>query len=354
MERKTPAGLIGRALVGAAVAALIGISLVNIAGFASPRIMNVVRPITPRSLAIEPGYFQLHDVPVNQEVAMSVTIRNRAGRTLHLADPDADCGCVEPTLSQSVLAPGGAAELSFRYRISGTPGPIARKIVLRTIESPDQAWQVSIKGRATAKVWSEPSSIKAEIKPGETASETVMLYHIKEVTVGRIASDNPSIRITQGPDGPAGRRMAVAIVPDPKDKNRGAGSIQVFGDTPGAPIFEIPVSWTSPTKFRLVPPSLILTDFSPPAAGIEKTVAVLLGPDADAGNLAVEPLVPWLRVIDRRVVSQSILVRVRFDPAAMPEVIDQGVLSVGLRGEEPPVLLKAVGRRSHAPKVTLR
>jgi hypothetical protein len=305
--------------------------------------LNLLAPVAASSLIVSP--IKLGDVQPGENRALACAVTNQSSRTVRLLAPKVSCGCLSQSNGATVLAPGQSRTLSFSFVAPESPGTVNQYVLLQSEDFPDLYWKIDVRGQVSADVWAVPAKVDLIMSDRGFAETTVFVHHAGH-PLGEIVAGSSEIQIEPLEEKNGIRPIKVVVSPTGKGVSKSGSAALTIMETEdkGKEILRIPVTWRLPSLMAWVPTKLSIVDFHGSVGEIKQTIAIRGLSESEQKRLKVEPLESWVRVDGKNAVGSILQLQLVFDPSAMPERFDQGILRLCL-DDHPCETVLAYGRR---------
>ncbi len=240
---------------------------------------TVARLLGPRQdcpvLVLSTAHVQFGRLKIGEKVEATITIENAGGRTLHLEDPTASCGCQTPKLSKKVVVPGERATLVLNQVATPQIGPFRHVVFLRSDDPDKPELMIYLDGVVSKGVVVRPEPIVFDaLRPREARTRYVEIASDegKPFRIRFLNGFGP-VQVRGTLDFPAVVHKVEVTATGGDDLGDFQGTLIADLDIPGQPPLMIPVRGTVRGTFRIVPDSLNL-GVLPSQSRVERKILV--------------------------------------------------------------------------------
>lgn len=279
------------------------------------------------SIEFQPSEIDLGNVECGRTVEGNVRLRNRTSHSIRKLTAGTDCECLRPRGLPDTLRGNSEVRIGFGLDVGKTPGAISRVIKVFSEQRPDVQWEVRVRARAVARVWTSPESL-AIVLGDDGRGRARLTYHFEDGFVPvQILCPDGSVSIEHVYDGEAVRVCEVLVHSDSVGESR----IQAL-DARGEPLCETQLCWLRRPNVTFVPRVLYLSDRQLPE---QVDVYIVAAQGAPIDELQFEQLVEWISAIEARTIDEHrIRVRIALNVVQVPAVVNTAILRVQVDGTD--------------------
>jgi hypothetical protein len=278
--------------------------------------------------------------------AVEVRLVNPGWRSIRLAEPTVNCGCVVVAHRGPVTVPArGETTVALKLTAPGRPSITERTLTLQREDNPEATWSVPLRIVVDADMWAEsgPAVLEYDLPylPDQLEAVPVTVRHKPHVRLDRVESSDPQVVVESvcKSDG----EMRLTCRPTAPDRPIGEAALRVFAVGGTAPVLEVPIRWRPRSQVRFVPATLMLDGFAALGPRFERRVDLFFR--GEVAEFDVKPLVPWATVRSERTSASGATIWVGFDGPAMPANFDQPLVQVSIPGDPSAYKVHGVGSR---------
>jgi|GEM_PF-2653752 len=283
-------------------------------------------------LDVERQMVDFGELAINQVVRETLIVENVGKNTVHLLEPERECGCSQARFDRLELKPGESASLELELSAPGSPGRVEKRVWLACREISAARLPVTLVANVSAAVWSQPSSLTIEVSPNQEASRNVVLRHLPGRSISKLECPRPEVSVSTVSEGELVREVQVNVPSGNLEPGEVVESqLAVFLEAESEPTLRIPVRYRLRSPFRFSPDKLTLV---PHQAAIHRTVSLLMDPDVSPDSLQVESLVKAVTVESQRFSRNRLIIQLRLDTTELAEGA-ASVLQAKVSGREP-------------------
>lgn len=259
-----------------------------------------------------------------------VAVQNISAQPLVFDPPTSSCGCISVLSQELTVDAGCTVMVPFEIKAPDTPGPIEKKIEFRLKAVPGPPITTSLAGDVVAQYWTIPSRIDFEGDPGERVLRRITIHSCVEEKIGLLEAGDSRLIIDEVVR--SDNRVAVGItmsIPSEVGEHLGRSHVVVH-DVEGAAVLAVPVEWRTRSAMRVYPNSVEI-DANAMLSTAERAVFIFCSGKTKGHEVQIEPLVPWVEVIDRMNLDKSVRLTVRIYETRIPAEFGGSILRATLR-----------------------
>lgn len=252
-------------------------------------------------------------------------VRNVTAKRLRLARPRSCCGCEVIDAAAVTLHPGETASYQVQVRAPAVLGPFERRISLLTHQAAEAVWTVLVSGEVVADWWATPMQVVIEGSgPSQAGNQVRVCYH-PGCRIGRVESTDVRVCATRAEPNENSETLELAVNVEP-DAQSFMSELSIY-DVGGALVLTIPVEWRRRAAFRCFPDIVQI----PPTADtptVEQSIFLFFGESPNSQKIDIEPLVPWVQVLQRVATDRSMRLRVLVDLRRCPHDFNDPLIRI--------------------------
>jgi hypothetical protein len=164
-----------------------------------------------KELSVSHAEIDFGKLKIGEVAIRAIDVRNLGSRTLHLLEPERDCGCTRASLAARELAPGEQTTLEVELKAPLAPATVTKHVSIACGELPRAKRTVVLRADVAASLWAEPGIVRLDIPRGGMASTLVTLRHVPRMKITRVESDAPEVHVETARDGDDAREVTLRI-----------------------------------------------------------------------------------------------------------------------------------------------
>jgi Protein of unknown function (DUF1573) len=292
-------------------------------------------------LAFDPPTIDLGEVKAGQVFSYQIKVTNTASSAITMQELKSSCGCIQPTLEPSTLAPGASGTLKLDINtLVSNPGPTTYGIKLRYPEAAQlKEQQFIITGRVVQEIVVTPSAITCYGEKPRPQTITILDKRTTPIKPIKLERTSPYLDVEWvKPDTTqtAAQYALKVSVRDDLPAGRHDHEVVVYTTDVTYPVLRIPITIVKKAKARFVmSPYLVIMSKS---LAPSKTVTLR---DQHGQGVPVERIEasPGIVVTVTNQAAASVTYQVSLEPNLVRDTPFDAEVKVYLQGQKDPVKL---------------
>ncbi len=292
-------------------------------------------------LAFDPPTIDLGEVKAGQVFSYQIKVTNTASSAITMQELKSSCGCIQPTLEPSTLAPGASGTLKLDINtLVSNPGPTTYGIKLRYPEAAQlKEQQFIITGRVVQEIVVTPSAITCYGEKPRPQTITILDKRATPIKPIKLERTSPYLDVEWvKPDTTqtAAQYALKVSVRDDLPAGRHDHEVVVYTSDVTYPVLRIPITVVKKAKARFVMSPFLVTM----SKSIAPTKTVTLR-DQHGQGVPVERVEasPGIVVTVTNQAAASITYQVSLEPNLTRDTPFDAEVKVYLQGQKDPIKL---------------